>query len=483
MTSDPRPADTTRSLRRVRWAQVAIFALVGVALVGTALYSFVSAGRVYEAVALGQGQGLLQALRHGIGFDGPPDGATLEGFLEANADLGLRCIASLGYESGIVRAGDCWMSDDRMRAAVAAMRPGEVIDLDGRVAMVDARPPPPPGVPGHLPPWLERDRRRGPPPDLDGEGEPGPARPDADARADRAPRHDFPHRGFARPPGPPPGHPPFPPLGDHGPGRPPRRGPIVIEFEPVEANALRGAATTALLTAFGAVAALLAAGLALVRLSRRAERQRQLASLGEMSAVLAHEIRNPLASLKGHAQLLVETLAPGERAHAKAERVVHEATRIEHLSEDLLSLVRSSRVEPAPVDPAAIARDVAQSLAPDRFAIDASRAPRSWRLDAARIRQVLDNLMRNAVEASPPDAPIEIAIATERGRLTIAVRDRGPGVAAGEESRIFEPFVTGRVRGTGLGLAVARRIVELHGGAIAARNREGGGAEFVVVLP
>src|SRR5262249_50355529 len=160
----------------------------------------------------------------------------------------------------------------------------------------------------------------------DGDGEPGPPPPDAEARAEGGPRDGGPPPGLGGPPGAPRGRPPFPPPGERGPGRPPHRGPIVIEFEPVEANALHGAATTALFTAFGAVGALLAAGLALFRLSRRAEdlheraeRQRQLASLGEMSAVLAHEIRNPLASLKGHAQLLVETLAPGERAHAKAE--------------------------------------------------------------------------------------------------------------------------------------------------------------------
>jgi two-component system sensor histidine kinase HydH len=264
----------------------------------------------------------------------------------------------------------------------------------------------------------------------------------------------------------------------------------VIEFEPVQANALRGAATTGLFTAFGAVAALIAAGLALARLSRRAEtlqesaeRQRQLASLGEMSAVLAHEIRNPLASLKGHAQLLAESLGEGTREKGKAERVVREATRLEDLSEDLLSLVRSSRVEPLPVDPSAIVREAAQSLGLDRFAIDTRRAPRSWRLDASRMRQVLENLMRNALEASPAEAPVEVEVAAEDGRLSFSVRDRGPGLQDGEEARIFEPFVTSRIRGTGLGLAVARRIAELHGGRISARNRDGGGAEFVVVLP
>jgi two-component system sensor histidine kinase HydH len=482
MPNGSQPTDTTSSLRRVRLAQIAIFSLVGAALVATAAYSYVSADRVYAAVALGQGQGLIQALRHSIGFRGPPSRSALERFVSANADLGLRCVSSLRPGGQVVQVGDCRMSEEDARAAVAEARPGEVIQLAGRIAIVDARPgPPPPRGIGHRPqPGVPAGREHGPPPGF-GHGPPPGFEPGPPPRLAQGPPPGF-------EPGPPPEFEPPPGRGDGR--RPPPRGPIVLEFEPVEANALRGAATTGLFTAFGAVAALLVAGLALARLSRRAEelqesaeRQRQLASLGEMSAVLAHEIRNPLASLKGHAQLLAETLAPGGREHAKAERVVREATRLEELSEDLLSLVRSSRVEPVAVDPAAVVREAAQALGAERFAIDTSRAPRSWRLDAARMRQVLENLMRNALEASPPGAPVEVAVAADSGKLAIAVRDRGSGLADGDPSRIFEPFVTSRVRGTGLGLAVARRIVELHGGAIAARDREGGGAEFVVVLP
>jgi two-component system sensor histidine kinase HydH len=99
------------------------------------------------------------------------------------------------------------------------------------------------------------------------------------------------------------------------------------------------------------------------------------------------------------------------------------------------------------------------------------------------MRQVLENLLRNALDAAPPEAPVEIVASTEPAGLVFTVRDRGPGIPPGDLERIFEPFVTGRVRGTGLGLAVARRIVDLHGGRISVRNRDGGGAEFRVVLP
>lgn len=96
---------------------------------------------------------------------------------------------------------------------------------------------------------------------------------------------------------------------------------------------------------------------------------------------------------------------------------------------------------------------------------------------------MLVNLVRNAVDASPPRMPAEASVAVGPTGLVFRVRDYGPGVPAGEEERIFAPFFTTRVRGTGLGLAVARRIVELHGGRLSARNHPGGGAEFLAVVP
>ena len=133
-------------------------------------------------------------------------------------------------------------------------------------------------------------------------------------------------------------------------GRSPR---FVIEVEPVQAHQLRGAATITL--GVGAVAAASLLGVAIVLVRREArrnaderarERERQLAHLGEMSAVLAHEIKNPLASLKGNAQLLAQMLPAGEKPRAKAERVVDEAVRLEQLTNDLLA-VRPHRRDPA----------------------------------------------------------------------------------------------------------------------------------------
>jgi len=274
-------------------------------------------------------------------------------------------------------------------------------------------------------------------------------------------------------------------------GTEPRRGgrlwAIVIELEPVQAEGLRAAARRTL--GIGAVAAttLLIVALGLVRWvlhrearERQLERDRRLASLGELSAVLAHEIRNPLASLKGNAQLLAGLLPEGERTRQKADRVVEEAVRLETLTNDLLDFVRTGDIRRAEVDPAALLRASAASVDAASIEVDGEGAPPSWALDAERLRQALTNLLENAVQAG---APVRATVAKSDGHLVFEVRDAGPGVPPEDLERIFEPFFSRRPRGTGLGLAVAKRMVELHRGTITVANAPGGGAVFRVELP
>lgn len=265
---------------------------------------------------------------------------------------------------------------------------------------------------------------------------------------------------------------------------------LVLEFEPTVANRLRESAGRSFLFSITAALSLLISTfglwLALAREERRrekSERERQLASLGEMSAVLAHEIRNPLASLKGHAQLLGEQLDGASPHQKKVARIVGEAKRLEELTSTLLDLVRSSSVTRQPIDPAQLVREAAEAVAPARVELDSREAPSAWRLDGLRMEQVLKNLLQNAAQASPSEKPIEVRIDVERGDLTIQVRDHGEGLPAAALDRLFEPFHTTRTQGTGLGLTVARRIVELHGGTIRAENHPLGGALFTLSIP
>ncbi|MGE0548303.1 MAG: nitrogen regulation protein NR(II) [Kofleriaceae bacterium] len=266
-------------------------------------------------------------------------------------------------------------------------------------------------------------------------------------------------------------------------GRAPR---FVIEVEPVQANTLRDAAGWTL--GIGAIAAASLLGVAILLVRREArrhaderarERERRLAHLGEMSAVLAHEIKNPLASLKGNAQLLAAMLPAGEKAHAKAGRVVDEAMRLEQLTNDLLQFVRTGTIQRSSVDPAALVRDAATSIA-DGVAVDTSAAPATWSLDAGRMREVVVNLVDNALAAG---APVATRVAHADGKLMIEVTDHGPGVPEEDRERVFEPFFTGKTQGTGLGLAVARRVVELHGGTLAVHTAASGGALFRAEIP
>lgn len=264
---------------------------------------------------------------------------------------------------------------------------------------------------------------------------------------------------------------------------------LVIEFEPTVSSQLRDRADKTFVFSIAAALSLLVLTtllwLALVREARqreRNERERQLAVLGEMSAVLAHEIRNPLASLKGTAQLLGEQLDAASPLQKKVTRIVDESKRIEELSGTLLDLVRSSTIARKDVDPSQLVRDAVQSVNPERIVVDTSAAPATWSLDALRFEQVLKNLLQNAVQADS-SGTIETAVTTTRGKLVIRIRDHGPGLPEGCEQKIFEAFHTTKTKGTGLGLAVARRIIELHGGHLQGETHPDGGALFTLLIP
>jgi two-component system sensor histidine kinase HydH len=262
---------------------------------------------------------------------------------------------------------------------------------------------------------------------------------------------------------------------------------MVLEFEPSLAVELRARATTTLISSTVAAVLLVGAAGIFARRARRADdlmerlaQSERLAALGTMSAVLAHEIKNPLAALKGNAQLLVEGLDEGTRPRAQADRVVSSAVRLQGLVDNLLDFARSGGLERAALDPAEVLCAAAEDASP-RATIDLEGAPATWSLDGVRLRQVLENLLRNAEQASP--GKVTASVRREGERLIYAVCDEGAGIPEGETERIFEPFHTTKTRGVGLGLTVARRVVELHGGTITAGNRPGGGAVFEIVIP
>jgi two-component system sensor histidine kinase HydH len=273
-------------------------------------------------------------------------------------------------------------------------------------------------------------------------------------------------------------------------GGPPRPSFYLLEFDPVPAYNVLVRAVNSLIVSAVVAGVLTLAALAFWRRSlqeeamrEHLEQQKRLSQLGEMSAVLAHEIRNPLASLKGNAQLLAEGLETGSRERRRADRVVAEAIRLENLTSDLLDFARSAPLLRRQVSPVELLRTAADEVASGGVRVEAEGAPDLWPVDASRLRQALVNLLRNAVQMSPEGRPPVARVAEQGGRLVFTVRDFGPGLDASARERVFEPFFTTRTNGTGLGLPVARRAVELHGGTLDVDNHPEGGAVFRIVLP
>lgn len=288
----------------------------------------------------------------------------------------------------------------------------------------------------------------------------------------------------------PPGPPPFLPGDDLGPppsmamrGGPPR---MLVEFEPLMVRSAIAESERTLAVAVIISGLLLAAAAWFWRRSvqseameRRAVHQDRLAELGKMTAVIAHEIRNPLAAMKGHAQLLAESLPEKSRTRAQADRVVNASVRLEVLVRELLDFVREGPVALRPCDAAALVREVTDELG-TRVEVLAPEAMPQVMLDARRLRHAIANMVQNAAQAGAKTVTVELSHA--KGELTIEVRDDGPGLDPNDLETVFEPFVTRRTRGVGLGLAVVRRVAQLHGGDVTARNRPEGGAAFTMVL-
>lgn len=220
---------------------------------------------------------------------------------------------------------------------------------------------------------------------------------------------------------------------------------------------------------------------------RENARQRELARLGEVGAIMAHEIRNPLAGIKGYGQLLQERLSNG-RERDYADLIVTEAGRLERLAHHILLFTRPGPSTPASCHPATVAAEVLTLLSPQAgeqgitLSCDLDDEP-MVACSAEGLRQVLLNLLTNALQASAPNDTIHISGQRRGKEVEIMVKDNGPGIAEEMQRVLFEPFQTSKARGAGLGLAICRKIVEGCKGHIEINNAEGGGARCLVRLP
>lgn len=227
---------------------------------------------------------------------------------------------------------------------------------------------------------------------------------------------------------------------------------------------------------------------------RELERRRRLASMGEVAAGVAHEVRNPLGAIQLYSGLLKKQCGDLKPALRLIEKIEAGIQSIESVVRSTLALA-PGRTGKFRVRRVGEIIDEAVNLSAEVFRRRNVKLERRTRADDARIncdadalQRVLVNLLINAAEASAasPDRAGHVSILTRvtaRGKAVIRVRDDGPGLPPDAADKVFDPFFTTKEGGTGLGLAIAHRLVEAHGGRLSARNHRGGGAEFSAVFP
>lgn len=216
-------------------------------------------------------------------------------------------------------------------------------------------------------------------------------------------------------------------------------------------------------------------------------RARALEAVGTMSAIVVHEVRNPLAGIHGVMQLMERRLPEGDSMRPMIGEV---STRVDELNEmlnELLQFARPRGPRFRQLDLAAMADATLDFFgkSPEGAGVEVVRQVEQVLLDADRsqLQRVLLNLLGNAAQAMGGEGVITLQVSASEGRCLIAVRDEGPGIPEAERARVFEPFFSTKTRGTGLGLPVAMQVAEAHGGTMWVTCPPEGGTVMSIELP
>jgi signal transduction histidine kinase len=230
----------------------------------------------------------------------------------------------------------------------------------------------------------------------------------------------------------------------------------------------------------------------LAALQKQIQMKENLAALGELSAGIAHEFKNALATISGYAQMIRSEARPGTELHEHGELILRQTRALTHVVTEFLKFARpldlaNEQVALRPMIER-LTEEISETIPGAQFAIAGEFGEVSG--DDALLRQAILNLARNAAEAATERSGSgsvtihgEMDTPGQTHGQRISISDNGPGIPADALTKIFVPFFTTKANGTGLGLAVVQKIVVQHGGTIEARNQASGGAEFIVWLP
>ncbi len=227
----------------------------------------------------------------------------------------------------------------------------------------------------------------------------------------------------------------------------------------------------------------------IIKFRNEVRNKERLATMGEVVARVAHEMRNPLFGITAAAQILAMELKLTPPQKELMNSLFTEARRMNHLVEELLDCSKEMRLKKAPFD---LVKVLNESLSFNEVFIIEKRLDLQKSLpdgeltvfaDQDRVRQVMVNILKNAVDASQTGGTVTVGLEERGGDVSIRVTDSGPGIPQEAMEKIFDVFYTTKKNGTGLGLAISRKIADAHGGALTAGNNAGGGATFTFTLP
>ena len=226
------------------------------------------------------------------------------------------------------------------------------------------------------------------------------------------------------------------------------------------------------------------------RSEERLREQTALARLGEMAAVVAHEVKNPIAGIRGALQVIASRMPADQRDRAVMGDIIARLDGLNAIVQDLLVFARPRPLRAEHVDVAALVRGTADlirrdpALAAVDVRVDVDRAAGAIvQADPEQLQMVFQNVLINAAQAMNGLGDISVTVSDADGRCRLSIADHGPGMPADVRDKAFDPFFTTKHRGTGLGLAIAKRIIDAHGGEIRIETPPGGGTIVSIDLP